>query len=856
MAAEDMAAVFDLSGGADRRQSPLTRPANRLLDVMNLLPRSPIGATVIRMHAVAVAGTAAGTTDILPGNRPDGSLALVSRGSAAYRDLMGGPLPAIAFADCALNDLAAYRGQVAIAQQGQRVQLLDLSASTCTSLDQSPRAGVVEEYKTMLWAAGDVSEDDSAPAVTIPLAGVVIPPPQAQVLKSGTADVTFNNTAGTSAVKDTSGTAGAFTGCAGKIILLGGSGYAILSVSTTTVADDTATVKAISGKPGSATGEPYQVLASAPLVAYPAALDMGSVFLFNDSGKADCRLFNTGSSSIRVTAVRPKGNEVRVEDLPSLPATIPPGGSLSFGVIFTPESDNVCSASIVVEHDFYAQDSIVVPVTCRGTTREVLASPSVVHFGAWIAGAPSPPIAIEIKNPLADAVTLKLSGWATAFGGNFALDASTPLPSADVTIEAGKSYTLKVAFTPPSGATGALTGSLTFKRTIPAKPYRVWRSRPGDAKTWIRDREWVDLSADGLAGGAVRAIRAYDDALVCFKDASVWAIVPGGLNGGYRPVQLALGEGVGAFGPQAVCTGGGALWWGSKAGIFRSISQDVKRISGPIEDLIWGLTPAQYASVRLVWYDNMLWVCLPATPQLGAMLWVFRPDYPDSEGSWWRVNYAPTALACDKGATRKEALYGVVGADLLHLDATEGVAGVPWSLTTPIITGADPDSLKRLVGLTLDVSEEALITTAKATFNNGGQAYAVLLPFQSGVSLGGVARYDGAGHLAVDPTGYPDHALDGLPCVVAGLPATIASNVGTTITLTAPVAGLPAMAVTYAVGDSSPTPLVKMRGLYGEGAVGSQFSVLASGATVASGKGQVAGFSLDFEPVCAEALAE
>jgi len=363
----------------------------------------------------------------------------------------------------------------------------------------------------------------------------------------------------------------------------------------------------------------------------------------------------------------------------------------------------------------------------------------------------------------------------------------------------------------------------------------------------------VDLSADGLAGGEVRSLQAYDDALLAIKDASAWAIVPD--SRGFRPVQLPLAEGIGTFGPLSVCVGGGALWFASKAGAYRLVGQDLRRISDPVEDLFQALTPAQFLQVRVAYYDGHFLLAFPALPQLAASLWAYRPDYPDSGGSWWRLDVAPTALVADRGATRKEALYAVVGSALLHLDATEA-DGVSWSIQTPLITGQDPDVLKKVLGVSLEVSESGLVSEAVLSASNGARAPAILHVREDGLSLSGVGLYNGALGLTVDPHAYADHELAGTSITVAGVPSTVTDNVGTAITLSAPL-GLPAMYVTFAIGRAEDAPpLIGVRGLFGENAVASQFTLTISGETVADGRGEVAGLSVDFEPICLDGVAE
>lgn len=879
--ARDRAVTFDLTGGIDRRSNPLTRMASRFLDILNLLPRSPNGAQIVRKET-SMAKTVSGVLDMAPMTRSAGTLAIITRSGSAYTDAIGGTCPAPTYQSaCVQHQMAPYRGKLAIAQQAARIQVMDLDGNSMETESEGPKGGLCCEYKTMLLCGGDVDEDDSSPTVSIPLICVAIPPPQILKLFTGSADVVFTEGPPQTATV-TDGASQDLTSSVGKWILIGGRLYSILSVDS--VHNYIITVAGYNETPESVTGEAYIIYDDAPLIAIPGpndALDMGQVYLFNDSGAAQIRVFNRSMAPITVTAARVSSAgapsvdgsaspaQVRIENLPVMPFTIPPTGSMAFKVIFDPQAKGVCATDIVIDHDCYAQNSIQIPISCTGSNRQVLGNPSIVNFGAWMYGATSPAMSIQIQNTLTDSVILKQASWSGP-GTNFAivsmkidnvdvtLDGTTKLPVADITLNPNKTLVIKITFTPPSGASGLYKGALAFKRVVPAKPFRIWRSDPGDPTSWDRDNAWMDFSGDSQAGGQLRCITSYDDAVIVHRDASVWMAVPGGLGGSFRAIQMALGEGVGAYGPHAVCTGGGAMWWAAKAGAYRLLGQGLNRISDPIEDLFRALAENQYSSVRVTYYDNMLFISMPTTSAHAAAIWVYSPDSPDSNGSWWCLDYSIVAMCTDKGATRKEHLYAFIGSALYRMDDAYA-AGVSYTIRTPLITAGDPDTLKAVLGANLFASLASMITSITMRANNGAVSPAALYPVVSAAQLSGMALYHaGIGVIDTGPHGYDSGALTGGTVYVAGTAKTIAGNTETTITLSSVVVGLPDGFYNYSVtlSGGETVPLTNIKAYFPPSAVGSSFSMEVKGVSQSAVRNDLSGMTIAVGHVCKESEAD
>lgn len=853
MGANDRIPKYNLSKGLDRKSSSLTRDPDKLFDICNLLPRSPLGVETIKGTTIVNQTTIGTIYDILPADRGNNNiLALVARTASTYIDLIGNNLPTITFKTTSNHKLSAYRGQIAIAQQGERIQLLNLASITPTaeSLSESPKGSFAVEYKSCLWAGGETEDDDSAPIINIPLYGVIIPPPSPIEETSGTANITALPAEGIARIKSTTGN---FTNCVGKIIMIHGEGYSIKQVTTTDNTNDTAIVDLINGQPQTENSVAYTVYAGGLVLALPTAINFGSVYLFNDSGKALVKVFNTGTDPVKITGVKSASPQIRIEDLTTLPYTIPAGSSFSFSAIYVPETEGTNQADIQIEHDFYGQSTISIPCTCNGTLREVLAYPSVVGFGGWVAGADSPYMTIEIKNPLKDDIYIDVDKCTfTNVGTGYDFKLAETFPTQDVLIKANESYKLQVKFTPSAGKTGVCTGNIGIKRYVPAKPYRLWRSHPAQASKWNRDREWIDLSADSLAGGQLRAAESYADSIVVFKDASVWLIVPGGLETGYRPVQLAFGEGIGAVSAQAVCKGAGSLFWASKQGVFRMTDQSISIISEPIEDIYNNISPTDYDKIRMTFYKDMLILLLPASTYYPSQLWAYATNFPSSEGSWWRLDYAPSCIIVDKGAKRKESLYATF-TKLYKLDDAESTV-INWMMETPIV-GGEVDVVKKLTRVNIQVSNPEDIINVFAIGSNKATAYGKLYSkYFEGTSFAGIGYFNYQDNtLTINNNKYSSQQLQGKIITIAGEANEIDSVEDNVITLKYETSITRNRYVSYVVNTiDTHNELNQAVAIFPENAVANHFRIIINGSSQYSLKSHIAGLSVFIEPISME----
>jgi Abnormal spindle-like microcephaly-assoc'd, ASPM-SPD-2-Hydin len=184
------------------------------------------------------------------------------------------------------------------------------------------------------------------------------------------------------------------------------------------------------------------------LGANPASVRFGSV----PPGKSETlpeTLTNSGSSSLTVSQVRPAGAAFKVSGL-SLPMTLAPGQSFTFGAVFAPTTGGSASGSISVIST--ASNSLTISLSGTGAASGQLAeSPSSTNFNNVTVGTTkSLPVMLSATG---SSVTISS---ATTNNSEFTLSGVTfPLALA-----AGKSASFNLNFTPQSS--GTASGSISF----------------------------------------------------------------------------------------------------------------------------------------------------------------------------------------------------------------------------------------------------------------------------------------------------------------------------------------------------------------------------------------------------------
>jgi len=179
----------------------------------------------------------------------------------------------------------------------------------------------------------------------------------------------------------------------------------------------------------------------------PSTLPFGNVAVGSTS-TLPVVLTNSGSSNIRVTQVQMSGSAFTPTGL-NLPTVLAPQQSLSFNVVFAPQSPGAAGGSVIVP-----SGDLTIPITGMGTTGaqgQLVVAPAPLSFGNVTVGTTeTEPITMS-----ATGASVTISSAASS-SSQFVLDGATfPL-----TIAAGASASFSVAFTPQTS--GTLSGALSF----------------------------------------------------------------------------------------------------------------------------------------------------------------------------------------------------------------------------------------------------------------------------------------------------------------------------------------------------------------------------------------------------------
>ena len=203
----------------------------------------------------------------------------------------------------------------------------------------------------------------------------------------------------------------------------------------------------------------------------PTSLDFGSVALNAKSSAATVVVTNQGGSYDAILRVASNLPEFVVLS-PALPITLAPFGKASFQVIFSPDSAQKFSGSVIFTTRRTGGNGSSIAVSGTGTNPQTYllsASPSNLNFGSNLAGS-----------PVSEAVTLTNSGTAgvtisqaSITGAGFFMSGFSNV----VTLAAGQSMALAVTFAPRTP--GSYSGSLSVTSNASNSPTLISLSGTG-----------------------------------------------------------------------------------------------------------------------------------------------------------------------------------------------------------------------------------------------------------------------------------------------------------------------------------------------------------------------------------------
>jgi hypothetical protein len=217
------------------------------------------------------------------------------------------------------------------------------------------------------------------------------------------------------------------------------------------------------------------------LTATPSSVSFGSQTVGSTS-TLPLVLTNTRKSAVSINALQTSGATFSITG-PSLPLSLPAGQSVSFTVAFTPPSAATDAGSIFVQGP-----GLIVPLNGTGAAvvvGQLTIAPSALNFGN-----------VTVGNTGNQTLNLSASGAAVTISSSASSSAQFSLTgtSFPITLAAGQSLSLDVAFTPQSS--GAASGSVSFASNAGNSPPAEPLSGTGVTPVYTVGLSWTASTSD------------------------------------------------------------------------------------------------------------------------------------------------------------------------------------------------------------------------------------------------------------------------------------------------------------------------------------------------------------------------
>lgn len=222
------------------------------------------------------------------------------------------------------------------------------------------------------------------------------------------------------------------------------------------------------------------------LTPNPSSLSFGSVQLGNNLSLYET-LTNSGGSNVDLTQDSVSGTGFSVSGL-SLPQTLTPGGSVTFSVVFTPQSAGSVSGNLTIDSDA-SNPTLTIPLSGEGAASGQLSlSPNSLNFGNVLVG-----------NNSALQASLKATGTGVTVSAPVSSSSEYVVsgPTFPLTIQAGNSVTFTVTFTPQSS--GQANATITFNSNASDSPTVLSLTGDGTAQHSVL-LQWSEESGQNVIG--------------------------------------------------------------------------------------------------------------------------------------------------------------------------------------------------------------------------------------------------------------------------------------------------------------------------------------------------------------------
>ena len=228
------------------------------------------------------------------------------------------------------------------------------------------------------------------------------------------------------------------------------------------------------------------------LTPSPASLGFGSVAV-GTSATLPITVTNSGTYFIELSQEQTVGAGFTVSGL-NLPVFLAPKQSLTFNVVFAPQSVGSISGDVNL-----TSTGLAIPLTGTGTsTGQLTMTPTALSYGN-----------VDVGTTATQAVTVSATGTTVTISSAASNNAQFALQgvSFPVTIPAGQSASFNVGFTPKTN--GTQSGSLSFTTSAPNSPSIESASGVGITPTYNVGLSWNASNSQNVSGYNVyRAVYA------------------------------------------------------------------------------------------------------------------------------------------------------------------------------------------------------------------------------------------------------------------------------------------------------------------------------------------------------------
>ena len=221
---------------------------------------------------------------------------------------------------------------------------------------------------------------------------------------------------------------------------------------------------------------PLSGTGTAPAVSLaPAALLFGNQEVGVASALKPLVINNVGTAALVISGLvlSPAAPQFEVS-ADTLPITVPPGGSTTVNLRFTPTATSTYSTALVIT-DNASGSPRAVPISGTGASALIGIVPSMLSFGSQAVGPSSAPMAVTISNP----GTVDLAVSSIALEGDASADFSFIAPARPITLAPGASTVISVTFTPK--ASGSRLANLVLTDNAAGGPHSVTLSGTGSS---------------------------------------------------------------------------------------------------------------------------------------------------------------------------------------------------------------------------------------------------------------------------------------------------------------------------------------------------------------------------------------